>query len=270
MSTGRTARAVFTALGLVAVTAAQARPIAAASGRPDGAVPGRPGAAEVRYPATGQSPGRDSTSLAALPLVVLRPARIRTDAFAILLSGDGGWANLDKQVAAYLTAHGIPVVGFNSLQYFWHRRTPEEIARDLGTIIRYYSAAWHLPGVALVGYSRGADVLPLMVSRLPDPLKAEVRLVALIGPELKASLEFHAQEWLGSPRQGYALLPEMEKLQGLPLLCIHGQQERESLCPRLPAGLAETVLLPGGHHFGGDYRGLGRLILARLDRSRLD
>lgn len=270
MNAGPTVRSVFAASGLIAVTATQAPSLAAASGRTDGIVPGRPGAADSGYGTTAQSPGRDSTSLAALPLVILRPAQVRGDVFAIVLSGDGGWANLDKQVAEYLAANGIPVVGFNSLQYFWHRRTPDEIARDLGAIVRYYAAAWHLPGVALVGYSRGADVLPLMVSRLSDPLKAALRLVALIGPELRASLEFHAQDWLGSPRQGYPLLPEMEKLRGLPLLCIHGQQERESLCPSLPSGLAETILLPGGHHFGGDYRGLGRLILAHLDRTGLD
>ncbi len=43
--------------------------------------------------------------------------------FAVILSGDGGWAGLDKKVAAALAAQGIDVVGIDSLRYFWSERT---------------------------------------------------------------------------------------------------------------------------------------------------
>jgi type IV secretory pathway VirJ component len=53
------------------------------------------------------------------------------DVFAVLLSGDGGWAGLDQQVARSLSQRGIPVVGWDTLRYFWTARTPEGVAHDL-------------------------------------------------------------------------------------------------------------------------------------------
>ena len=43
------------------------------------------------------------------------------DEFALLLTGDGGWAGLDQELAARLAASGVPTVGLNSLKYFWTR-----------------------------------------------------------------------------------------------------------------------------------------------------
>jgi CheY-like chemotaxis protein len=54
---------------------------------------------------------------------------------------------------------------------------------------------------------------------------------------------------------------EMAKLRGLPLLCVYGTDENESLCPRLPAGLAVLDPIEGGHPFGGEYTSIARRIL---------
>jgi type IV secretory pathway VirJ component len=37
------------------------------------------------------------------------------DDFAIVMTGDGGWASLDKAIAASLAEAGVPVVGWSSL-----------------------------------------------------------------------------------------------------------------------------------------------------------
>jgi type IV secretory pathway VirJ component len=68
-----------------------------------------------------------------LPLVEV-PATTATDRrdMAIIVTGDGGWAELDKSVAAGLADAGIPTVGLSSLRYFWTPRTPEAAAADLG------------------------------------------------------------------------------------------------------------------------------------------
>ncbi|HEX6395856.1 MAG TPA: AcvB/VirJ family lysyl-phosphatidylglycerol hydrolase, partial [Steroidobacteraceae bacterium] len=55
------------------------------------------------------------SSLADLPLVEVR-ADHPGSSFAVLLSGDGGWAGLDKNVAAALAAKGVEVVGVDSLR----------------------------------------------------------------------------------------------------------------------------------------------------------
>jgi len=64
--------------------------------------------------------------------------------------------------------------------------------------------------------------------------------------------------WRDAP---YPLLPEVQKLAGHPMLCVYGAKEGDTLCPDLPAGLADVRELGGGHHFDGDYRGLARLVL---------
>ena len=101
---------------------------------------------------------------------------------AVMISGDGGWAGIDKDVSKALSAKGIPVVGWNSLQYFWTARKPDAAARDLERILRHYLAVWSKQEVLLIGYSFGADVLPFFANRLPADLLEQVRLVALLGP----------------------------------------------------------------------------------------
>ncbi len=53
----------------------------------------------------------------------------------------------------------------------------------------------------------------------------------------------------------------MEKLSGVKILCVHGEGERDSLCPSLGAGRAIDLALKGAHHFGGDYRTIAEAIL---------
>jgi type IV secretory pathway VirJ component len=90
-----------------------------------------------------------------------------------------------------------------------------------------------------------------------------VGLVALLGPTARAHLAFHWLDWVRDADDPSALEvgPEVEKLRGLRLLCVQGADEPGSLCPRLPAGLASVVELPGGHHFDRDYAALAQLVL---------
>ena len=182
---------------------------------------------------------------------------------AVVLSGDGGWASIDREVAGALVERGVSVVGFDCLQYFWSARTPDQSGDALARVVRHYLDAWHDERVLLIGYSRGADVLPFMASRLPADLRERVALVALLGPELSVEFEFHVADWFGGSGSERALPipPELAKLRGLALLCIYGRDERESLCRGLDPGLGTAAQVPGDHHFGGDYAGLARRIL---------
>jgi len=197
-----------------------------------------------------------------LPLVEVPAKGAASGLMAVVVSGDGGWAGIDKEVAGALSAKGIPVVGLNSLQYFWTARTPEGIARDLDRILRRYLTTWNRKEVLLIGYSLGADVLPFAASRLPADLLGKVKLIALLGPSTKAAFEFHVTDWLGGGSAGQPVLPEVKKLGGHPpILCLHGSKESDSLCPSLTAAQGKSVVLPGAHHFGGDYEALANLIL---------
>lgn len=136
-----------------------------------------------------------------LPLVEL-PAGGDGDTLAILLTGDGGWAGIDRDLAA--------------------------------------------------------------------EIRAQVELVALLAPGRRGELAFHIGDWVGvGGAGGTPLEPEVARLGGTPVLCIYGADDADdSLCPQLHGARRQVLQLPGGHHFGGDYRDLVDHVLAAADSGR--
>ena len=183
--------------------------------------------------------------------------------FAVFFSGDGGWVGLDRGVAQQLARHGIPVVGWDSLRYFWTPRTPQGGAADLDRVLLHYSQAWGKPRALLIGYSQGADTLPFLANRLSPAARALVGYTAMVASSEPAYFEFQPAHWLGSPAGGLPILPEMKDWGSRPFLCLYGAEESESLCPRLTAG-EHAVVMPGGHHFGGGFAAIAEQVLRRL------
>ncbi len=107
------------------------------------------------------------TGLNDLPLVEV-PVRQPGKTFAVIVSGDGGWASIDKSLAESLAAEGIPSIGLDSLHCFWTPHTAGEMGHDLTAILHHYLAPWQMDKVMLIGYSRGADVLPLWQAACPQ------------------------------------------------------------------------------------------------------
>jgi type IV secretory pathway VirJ component len=198
-----------------------------------------------------------------LPLVEVPATHGSSDTLVVFVSGDGGWAAIDKAISRDLAAHGMPVVGLNALEYFWTRRTPESAARDLQRMLEMYLPAWKKERVLYVGYSRGADVLPAMISRLPADLQSKTRAIALLGPSPRVEFEFHVGDWMRSTsKTGFAVKPEVDKLMSHNIVCIYGEDDKDSLCPELPA--PSVVKLKGAHHFDGGYDKLAAIILEHL------
>lgn len=207
------------------------------------------------------------TTILGVPLTeVPTPAGPERPQVAVMLSGDGGWALLDRAVTAELAKNGLPTVGWDSLSYFWKARQPEEVALDLEQTLRYYLSRWQKERIVLIGYSFGADVLPAVISRLPQNLRDKIDLVAFLGLSTHASFAFSLRNWISNtPATGdQPVRPEMEKLAGLKRLCIYGLEENDTLCPKL-ADLGVIVnSMPGNHHFDEDYPGVARRILDQL------
>jgi type IV secretory pathway VirJ component len=202
-------------------------------------------------------------SLADLPIVEVEATAgtPSSDSFAVLISGDGGWAGIDKEVAGLLADRGVPTAGVDSLRYFWTARTPAGLAQDIDRIVRYYAFHWKKKNALLVGYSQGADVLPFAVNRLPPATRALVKLTTLIGVSEYAAFEFHVANWIGSDSDGLPIRPEMDKLSAADTLCVYGDDDNESICPKISAQHARVIKLPGGHHFGGNYLPLAQLVI---------
>lgn len=204
-------------------------------------------------------------TLLSLPLVEVPATHGTSDTLAVLVSGDGGWAAIDKSISRVLADNGMPVVGLNALQYFWTKRTPEAASRDLQSIITTYSAAWRKPRVIVLGYSRGADVLPAMINRMPADVQSKIRLVALLGPSPYVEFEFHMSDWLRDKKAGFAVRPELARLRDRKVLCLWGEDDKDSLCNGLTQPNVHVVMLKGAHHFDGGYEKLAHIILDELD-----
>jgi len=189
--------------------------------------------------------------------------------FAIILTGDGGWRRLDDQIAKRLRENGVPVAGFLVPDFFREQKLPDEAACALERTIRYYQALWKTDRVMLIGYSRGADVLPFMASRLPADVRASIDVIAFLGLESSIDFQYHPS-WipLYHPHGAQvSVLPEVRKLNGLNLLCVYGEKEKDTLCRQLSPAEAAIVREKGGHHFAGDYRKIADTILAAAKKK---
>jgi type IV secretory pathway VirJ component len=217
-------------------------------------------------PAEGAAPPLPAP-VADLPLIEVPAARAAPSPwFGIFLSGDGGWVGLDRGVSGELAKHGIPIVGWDSLKYFWSPRTPQGAAHDLDRVVRHYSRAWDKSHVLLIGYSQGADTMPFMVNRLPAATHDMVGLTTLLGISDNAVFEFHVANWLGNPGGGLATAPELQRWSGAPYLCLYGEDDGDSACAEVTGKEGVVVKMPGGHHFGGGYSDIAAEILGRLPK----
>ena len=208
-----------------------------------------------------------NTGLADLPLETVPATGAPRDVLALIITGDGGWAGLDQELAAGLAEAGIDVVALNSLKYFWRARTPDQLGADVERILQHYLGRWQKRRILLVGYSMGADVLPFAVNRLSAAIRDRVNAVALLAPGRRASFEFHLSDWLGgAAADGEPIKPEVERIRGPEIVCLYGQEETDSLCPLLAGGRIKVLEMAGGHHFGGDSAALVRILIANAGR----
>lgn len=205
-----------------------------------------------------------SAAAETLPLVEVPAAKPGGDTLVVFVSGDGGWAAIDKSMARVFADHGLPVVGLNALQYFWKKRTPEAASRDLQTIVVTYLAKWNKSRAVIAGYSRGADVLPAMINRMPADVQSRIRLVALLGPSPFVEYEFHMSDWLHDRKGGSAVKPELARIRDRKVLCLWGEDDKDSLCRGLAQPNVHVVTLKGAHHFDGSYEKLAAIILDEL------
>ncbi|MFM0228160.1 virulence factor family protein [Paraburkholderia dipogonis] len=203
-----------------------------------------------------------------LPLIEL-PAAHPNGLMAIVISGDGGWRDLDKTIAQALQKDGVSVIGWDSLRYFWSEKPPAQTSRDLARVMQTYGARWNAQHIALVGYSFGADVMPFAYNRLPEALRAKVSLIALLGFAPDADFQIRVGGWLGMPASDKALKvqPELTRVPPAIVQCFYGENEKDTLCPALSKTGVEVIRTSGDHHFGGDYDSLEKRILSAFRKQ---
>ena len=155
---------------------------------------------------------------------------------------------------------------FDCLKYFWKKKAPQDGANDLARAGRYALQAWGKERLVLIGYSFGADVLPALVNRLPEDVRGRLSALVLIGVSDTATFEIHVASWVGGqPKGGLPVGPEVEKLAVPRIVCVYGEDEKGSFCPKVKG--ATLVRMKGGHHFDGDYAGIAKRVENELRRK---
>jgi type IV secretory pathway VirJ component len=205
-----------------------------------------------------------------LPLTIL-DAKPAFDTMAIIYSGDGGWRDIDKEVGASLQKQGIPVVGIDSLHYFWSERKPQETADDLGRIIELYRKQWKVKHVLLVGYSFGADVVPAAFTKLKAAPKSAVAQISLLSLSHEVDYQISVMGWLGAKTEGAGGDPvnDLKTVDPKMVQCIYGKEDDDEVaCPDLKDSGVQVIALAGDHHFDENYALLTKTIVDGL-KSRL-
>ncbi|HEY8682990.1 MAG TPA: AcvB/VirJ family lysyl-phosphatidylglycerol hydrolase [Rhodanobacter sp.] len=222
--------------------------------------------------------------------VVLPVSRISTappagkdDVMAIIFSGDGGWADLDRRLGIAFIDRGIPVLGVNTFKYYWRNRTPEESAQQLDALMTKYAGAWGRQRIWLVGYSFGADVLPSLIDKLSPQNRTRITQMVLLAPSKEANFEIALegymikQGWFQehlktllehiNPIRDYDAMPPLQALDNRPpVVCYYGLDDADdTVCtePNLPKWVTVHPK-KGDHHFDGGYQPLAAQMLDEL------
>lgn len=217
-----------------------------------------------------QVPRDTVTDVRDLPITELRAVKSTSNTVAIILSGDGGWADLDQKVGEQLQAHGVDVIGVDMRNYLHSgHRTPGILGRDVSRIARRYMALWRKRDVAIIGYSRGSDLAPFAANNLASDIRPHLKLIAMLTLLERASFTYHFSDlWRTTSGKGDTpILPQLESLKGVPMLCVYGKDEKESLCRTSPPGLMTVIARNGKHHFDGNYTALGDIVYQAVVRS---
>ncbi|WP_080761676.1 AcvB/VirJ family lysyl-phosphatidylglycerol hydrolase [Aeromonas hydrophila] len=201
---------------------------------------------------------KDELSLVEMPVSHLSSAPM-----VVFLSGDGGWAALDSGLSAQLVQHGLPVIGWSSLRYYWKKKTPEQVTGDLVRILAEYQPRWGRKNWMIIGFSFGGDIVPFVINRMPEEYRKNLVGAVMLSPSTSSDFEIHVSNIVSTDKKGaYPSTPEAKAIHNVPMLCIQGAEDDSPvrLCPKLQQSNVTTVTLPGGHHFEDNYPVLYQVI----------
>jgi len=228
----------------------------------------------------------DATVVWPVAAHAVAPPAGKGDVMAVIVSGDGGWADLDRRLGIALIDRGVPVLGVNSFKYYWREHDQQQTARELDALLTQHLDAWGKRRIWLIGFSFGADVLPTITSQLSARNRARITQMVLLSPSRDVTFEIELQgymiqqgwfkerlkdalQWI-NPIDHHDPLPPLRALGGQPpVVCYYGLDDAaDSLCdaPGLPTWVT-VYAKKGGHHFDEGYGALARQMLDELPAS---
>lgn len=187
------------------------------------------------------------------PFTVL-PAKASTKPLKVVfLSGDMGFnVGMGPRIAQQLHARGVAVLGFSSLTWFRRSRSVHEVRQLIPELLDRADSAFGPGPTMVIGQSFGADALQLALAELSTEQRARIVGAVLIVPTEEIRLRASPGEILNFSPPELPALPTARQLTWLPVLCISGSAEPQSICRQLNADNVELIELPGGHYLDGD------------------
>ena len=171
---------------------------------------------------------------------------------AVLITGDGGRSLIERSIAHRLSGDDIDVVTLDSRSYFASERSLKWIAGSLDALSRTPRPS----PVLLIGYSFGADLIPLVWPDLEKSTRARISTVALVSPTHDASSVVDPTgHYDPKTMRMVALASHLGHLPTDRLTCISGRDEVASgysSCLDAAFAGATVIELDGGHDFGGN------------------
>lgn len=207
----------------------------------------------------------DLIDISGLPYHIVSAKDDTTKGMMFFISGDGGFTSFDQSICDEFAKRGYPVVGFDALKYFWGRKAADVVVADVQKLLNYYKNYWHKSEFIFVGYSFGADAMPVIVNRLSPEFKSQTKIVGLLSPTSSADLEIHVGDMLSiRAKPGlFDLAVEINNLTFTRTVCLYGDDEKQEVRSKISNPKVEFVTVKGGHHFSSDFKKLTELILQK-------
>lgn len=167
-----------------------------------------------------------------------------------LFSGDGGWLDFEDGLAQEFSKRGFQTLGFNTRNYFWEQRTPEELSQHLLLLLRTYRKKYNANEIYLCGYSFGADIIPFAYNRLPAPAKRRIAGIQLCSPFASSDFKVRTVDLLniGGDDKPYKVIPEVLQI-SIPIFCYYGIDENPKALKDITMKNFKLLLLPGNHSY---------------------
>ena len=183
----------------------------------------------------------------------------------VMLSGDmGNRVGKTPRIAARLHARGYAVVTVNSLTYFSPRRTARQAAGLIETAMVRAMKLGKTDHVVLIGQSFGADMLHAGLAQFPAAARRPIRSVVLVVPGEDIIFRASPIELAGLETADQRAYPTASRLRWMPVTCIYGSEEPDSLCPELQMPNVRRITLPGGHGLHSNYHAIEAAIMPAI------
>ena len=193
------------------------------------------------------------------------PARPAPDTGALYWSGDMGMrVGIGEGLVDDVAASGIPVLTVSSPMLFAAGRDRAFVEEAVESSVRAALARTHARQLVVIGNSFGADILGAGLGALPQDLRSRIASVILLVPG--RDIYFHANPTGIFYRGPTDASPAhtIPLLHGLPVTCIYGADEDDSLCEAPAMSGAQRVQIADGHLMLWSHRPLAQALLRAI------